>query len=252
MNVKRIPSGIPGLDSRIEGGFPINSTIVMLSDASNYTEMTLQQFAHQGLMDGHPALYITISRPPEKVMTSMRLQGMDVDKYAESRRLVFVDLYSRVDFMQEDDEELPAVEENVVSIQDIDSPEMVMMAINAGLGTLGDLDNIRMVVDSTQEILSGLSMIEFLRFWRTVGNNLSRYDLNIFFNFPTGIKEDFFKGAAHHADVILRLTRHKDGPVTKTHLQIDKMRFTCLDDSGLLELSMEDKRAKVFNYNKIR
>ncbi len=252
MKIKRIPSGIPGLDGRIEGGFPINSTIVMLSDASNYTEMILQQFAYQGLIDGYPALYITVSRPPEKVMKSMRLQGMDADKYARSRRLVFVDLYSRVDFLQKDDEELPAVEDNIVSIQNIDSPQMVMMAINAGLGTLGDLNNIRMVVDSTQEILSELNMIEFLRFWRTVGNNLSRYDLNVLLNFPTGIKEDFFKGAAYHADVIMHLVREMEGPIMKTYLQIEKMRFTRLEDSGLLQLSVEDRWAKVFNYDKIR
>ena len=252
MKIKRIPSGIPGLDSRIEGGFPVNSTILMLSDASNYTEMILQQFAYQGLIDGCPALYITISRPPEKVMKSMRLQGIDVDRYAKSKRLVFVDMYSRVDFLQEDEEELPAVDGNIVSIQNIDSPGMVMMAINAGLGTLGDLNNIRMVVDSTQEILSGLNLIEFLRFWRTVGNNLSRYDLNVLLNFPTGIKEDFFKGTAHHADVIFRLVRDMEGQVMKTHLYIDKMRFTRLEESAVLQLSVEDRWAKVFNYNKIK
>ncbi len=251
MQMRRIPTGIPGLDNQIGGGFPVNSTIIMLSEASNYTELVLQQFIYQALIDGSPALYISISRPPEVVMESMRLQGMDVDRYAKSRRLIFVDLCSKVDFAFEE-EALPTVEENIVSIHNIDSPEMVMMAINAGLGTLGDLTNIRMVVDSTPEILAGLDMIEFLRFWRMVSNNLSQYDMNILYNYPAGIKDEYFKAAAHHADVILRLVSTMEGQKMETYLYIDKIRFTPMRASSRFQLHLEEGRAKILNYNKIR
>lgn len=247
--VRRISTGIPGLDSII-GGFPVNSNIVMQTQTSNYTDRILQQFSYQALIEGSPALYITISRSPKRVLESMKFQGMDVDRYAKERRLVFVDLYSKAT-LSATDEELPEVEENVVSIHNIDDPDMLMMAINAGLGTLGDLTNIRMVVDSTPEVLAGLDLISFLRFWRMVENNLSMYDMNILFNYPSGIRDDYFRAAAHHADVTMRLTAEQEGQTIRSYLCIDKIAFTPLAGSSRFQMVLEDGRAKVVNYRKI-
>lgn len=248
--VRRISTGIPGLDSVI-GGFPVNSNIVMQTETSNYTDRILQQFSYQALIEGSPALYITISRPPRKVIESMRFQGMDVDRYAKERRLVFIDLYSKAGLYGTEKEELPEVEENVVTIHNIDDPDMLMMAINAGLGTLGDLTNIRMVVDSTPEVLAGLDLIAFLRFWRMVENNLSAYDMNILFNYPSGIRDDYFRAAAHHADVTMRLTAELEGQTIRNYLCIDKIAFTPLEGSRRFQMVLEDGRAKVVNYSKI-
>ena len=109
-----------------------------------------------------------------------------------------------------------------------------------------------MVVDSTPEILSRLDMIEFLRFWRMVSNNLSKYDMSILYNYPVGIKDEYFRAASHHADVILRLPSTMDGQKNKTYIYIDKIKFTTITGNSRVQLYLEDRRAKALTYSKIR
>src|SRR4030042_6248326 len=94
MIVPRVPSGIPGLDSLIEGGIPSNTTIALRAEPSNHVEYFLQQFISEGLKMGSPAVYCCLTRPPSTLIRRLGLQGVDVLEYLANDQLITLDCHS--------------------------------------------------------------------------------------------------------------------------------------------------------------
>ncbi len=90
--IKRIPTGIPGMDKIIEGGFEEHS--VNLIAGSTGTGKTI--FAIQFLMNGvikynEPGIYITFEESKEEIFKDMARFGWDLVKLEDEGKLIFIE-----------------------------------------------------------------------------------------------------------------------------------------------------------------
>ncbi|MEK6987557.1 MAG: ATPase domain-containing protein [Candidatus Thermoplasmatota archaeon] len=102
---QRVPSGIPGLDDLIEGGFWPKSTIVLLGSSGTGKSTFAVQFLMEGVEQGEQALYVTLEEPPEQIMREAELMGFDLKKYYE-KSLFFIHLKGK-NFKKMIEEQLP-------------------------------------------------------------------------------------------------------------------------------------------------
>src|SRR3989442_1628467 len=104
-DIKRVPSGIPGLDDLIEGGFWPKSTVVILGSSGTGKSTFAVQFLVEGIEQGEQALYVTLEEPPEQIMREADLMGFDLRKFYE-KSLFFIHLKGR-NFKKMIEEQLP-------------------------------------------------------------------------------------------------------------------------------------------------
>ena len=88
----RVPSGIPGLDELIEGGFERNSVVLVCGDAgSGKTTMTLQ-FLYNGAVEyGEPGIFITFEEGKNSVYKHALQYGWDFKELEDKGLFTFVE-----------------------------------------------------------------------------------------------------------------------------------------------------------------
>lgn len=79
----RIPTGIPGLDSLMEGGILKNNMILVTGGTGTGKTILCLQFIFDGLKRGEPCVYLTLEEEPEDIKADALQFGWDLDKYEE-------------------------------------------------------------------------------------------------------------------------------------------------------------------------
>ncbi len=89
--IERIPTGIPGLDELLEGGFVKGSTILVTGATGTGKTTFCAQFIREGLKKGEPAIYITLEESPEDIKEDLKRFGFGFAKYEKDGifRLVY-------------------------------------------------------------------------------------------------------------------------------------------------------------------
>ena len=93
MSSDRVKTGISKLDKLLEGGFPKNSTILLIGPPGSCKTIFVNQFINKGLELGESALYITTDHSPQEVK-EMAVEFSQNFRANENRKLVFLDAYS--------------------------------------------------------------------------------------------------------------------------------------------------------------
>ena len=91
--IKRIKTGIHGLDSLIQGGFVKNSVYLLAGETGTGKTTFGCQFIWQGLEKGEPGVYITMEESPEDIRLDAEQFGWDFVKYEKKGlcKIVFHD-----------------------------------------------------------------------------------------------------------------------------------------------------------------
>lgn len=89
-DMERIPSGIPGLDQLMEGGFFKGSTNLISGAAGTGKTIFCAQFIWEGLQNGETCMFITLEERPEDIMDDVKRFGWDFDKYINEKKLYLV------------------------------------------------------------------------------------------------------------------------------------------------------------------
>ena len=114
----RLRSGIPGMDSMIEGGFPFPSTVLLAGDSGCGKTTFCLQFLFEGARNGEKGLYFTTLSEPTNWMLRFSSRFNFVDREAIGRDIIYSDLgpYFRSKFPPEDRYEAlkKAIEERIV------------------------------------------------------------------------------------------------------------------------------------------
>ena len=99
--VERIPTGIPGLDNLIEGGFVKGSTILVSGCAGAGKTIFCSQFLWEGLKRGENCLFITLEETPEDIIEDVSVFGWDFKKYIKEGKLIieFADPFELTDII---------------------------------------------------------------------------------------------------------------------------------------------------------
>jgi len=89
--IERIPSGIPGLDSLMEGGFP-KGRITLVTGAAGAGKTTLGvQFLWSGAVQhGEPGAYVTLDEEADDLRAEMARYGWDLSRLQEENRLCII------------------------------------------------------------------------------------------------------------------------------------------------------------------
>ncbi|HET7389888.1 MAG TPA: ATPase domain-containing protein [Nitrososphaeraceae archaeon] len=93
--LERISTGVPGLDSLIEGGIPKGSTVMIAGKSGSGKTILSSQFVYYGLTDKNEnGLYISFSESKAQFYANMKTLGMDFDKFERQGKFTFLDFAS--------------------------------------------------------------------------------------------------------------------------------------------------------------
>ncbi len=110
--IKRIPSGIPGLDELIQGGFPENTLNLLTGVYGTGRTIFALQFLYNGAKKGEPGVYISLEKQPEEIKEIMRSFGWEVDELIKNKMFSILkpDLHKFDTFKQTLEDEVDRLE----------------------------------------------------------------------------------------------------------------------------------------------
>jgi len=93
MEIKRVPTGIPGFDELVMGGIPTGSVVCLSGPAGSAKTLFGMQFIYTGAtIYNEPGLYITVDERRENIVRATACYGMDVPKYEDSGKIFLIDM----------------------------------------------------------------------------------------------------------------------------------------------------------------
>ncbi len=225
MIVSRVPSGLPGLDSLIQGGIPVNSTVALRAEPSNPTECFQQQFIVEGLKMGTPAIYCCATRPVGNVIKSLWHQGFDVLEHVANDQLVFLDCYSmaKETFAIGVDQ---SVQKKILHVQQMDDEKLLQEGLAEAVDRLSTLRGLRTVCESIPAMLKGSSAVDIMRWGRKTFGELRAFDTVTLHTFPIGVRDELFSLMAQDFDAVIDISADRSADRVKYYLSIQKMRLT--------------------------
>lgn len=203
---ERVPTGIPGLDEVMAGGFEKGSYNLIAGGAGSGKSIFSMQFLVTGIERfNEPGIYVTFEEKKENVYKHMLEFGWDLEKYEKSGKFEFVEY----------------------------TPEQVKKMLEEGGGLIESLINKikakRIVIDSItafgllfKDELSRrqaiLSLIDLMRKWNATALLTAEFEPNV--EKPSSASIEF------EVDSIILLYYPREGDTRKRALEILKMRGT--------------------------
>ncbi|ALM75761.1 hypothetical protein TBCH5v1_1853 [Thermococcus barophilus] len=92
--VKRVKTGIPGMDEILHGGIPERNVVLLSGGPGTGKTIFSQQFLWNGLQMGEPGIYVALEEHPVQVRQNMAQFGWDVKKYEEEGLFAMVDAFT--------------------------------------------------------------------------------------------------------------------------------------------------------------
>ena len=89
----RVSTGIPKMDSLLDGGFLENNVIMITGGTGTGKTIFCLQFLWEGLQKGEPCVYLSLEEDAEEIKADARMFGWDLDKYEKKGlfRIMFHD-----------------------------------------------------------------------------------------------------------------------------------------------------------------
>lgn len=103
--MKKLKTGILGLDSLIDGGFNEHSATILVGSAGTGKTTMALQFLRKGLETGSDAIYITLEEPRSQIIEEAKSMGWeDIESYIQQGSLVFLEAAGKdlADFIGEE------------------------------------------------------------------------------------------------------------------------------------------------------
>jgi len=121
--MERIPTGIPGLDELIEGGFPRGSVILLTGTCGTGKTLSSLQFLWHGIQQGENSVYISFEEPVEEIKEYSKLFGWDFERVEKKGKSILV----RYDPFRAED----VIELVTSSVRKINAKRLVIDSISA-------------------------------------------------------------------------------------------------------------------------
>lgn len=103
--MKKVKTGILGLDSLLDGGFNERSATILVGSAGTGKTTMALQFLRKGLETGSEGIYITLEESKDQIIAEAKSMGWeDIDAYVEQGSLVFLEAAGKdlADFIKEE------------------------------------------------------------------------------------------------------------------------------------------------------
>ncbi|MCS4542430.1 MAG: DUF2075 domain-containing protein, partial [Euryarchaeota archaeon] len=89
-----IPTGIPGLDALLGGGFKSSSNILVAGPPGSGKSILSRQILYDGLNKGFSSVYITVDEPPQQIRENMISFKWDISKFEQQNSFRFIDAFT--------------------------------------------------------------------------------------------------------------------------------------------------------------
>ena len=89
---KKVSTGVPGLDTLMDGGYPQGRTVLVSGQAGVGKTIMGLQFLLAGLALGERAIYITLDQPAPQLLADAAASGFSLDEYLQNNWLKILDL----------------------------------------------------------------------------------------------------------------------------------------------------------------
>lgn len=123
--IKRIPTGVHGLDEKIEGGFEAGSVISLLGGPGSGKSLLGMSFLYEGLKNGETCLLVSFEESVEDLILDMEAIGFnDIKEFISNKKLI-LSFNSPINF--EYLGVLDVIQENKISRVVIDSLSAISM-----------------------------------------------------------------------------------------------------------------------------
>lgn len=125
---KRISTGIPNLDSLIEGGIPRGFTVMVAGNSGTGKTILGSQFLYNGLISEptEPGVYISFYESKSEFYATSKKLGMDFEKFENQARFIYLDFVSLSNDGMQD-----AFEEVLSAIRSINAKRIVLDSFSA-------------------------------------------------------------------------------------------------------------------------
>lgn len=90
IQTERVPTGIKGFDSLIEGGFPKGRSILITGEPGTGKTIFALQFLAEGLAHGEKCMYVSADESPMDVLEQAASMGWDFERHIESKELAIL------------------------------------------------------------------------------------------------------------------------------------------------------------------
>jgi KaiC/GvpD/RAD55 family RecA-like ATPase len=130
--MKKIKSGIYGLNELLDGGINEHSVTVVIGTAGAGKTTLANQFIRRGLIDDQPCVFITLDENQDQIIKEAEEMGWaNIRKYIDDDKLIFIDASGKqfTSFVKKDLPELVAQWEGINARIAIDPLTPVMWAI---------------------------------------------------------------------------------------------------------------------------
>jgi len=89
--MKKIPTGITGMDEMLGGGFPEDRIILVHGGPGSGKTIFSLQFLMSGLKNEEPGVYVTLEEPLDLIKSNMIALGWDLEKFEKEGSLKMID-----------------------------------------------------------------------------------------------------------------------------------------------------------------
>jgi len=89
--IKRISTGLSGLDALLEGGFLSSRSYLIMGDAGTGKTIACMQFLMAGLKQGERAVYVIVDERPAEILQAGSSLDWDLQTYIQEKTLVILD-----------------------------------------------------------------------------------------------------------------------------------------------------------------
>ena len=90
--IKRIPTGIEGLDRLIGGGFLSGKVYLISGESGTGKTIFGLQYIYSGLIHGESSIYVSGDEKPSHLIVDAESLGWDFDKYVKEQKLGLLDV----------------------------------------------------------------------------------------------------------------------------------------------------------------
>ncbi len=89
-SMKRVPTGVPGLDAMLGGGFFEGFSVLVVGETGSGKSTMARQFVARALQNGETALYVSFREGVQKILQTARTIGLELEPHLKVGRLVIL------------------------------------------------------------------------------------------------------------------------------------------------------------------
>ncbi|MBI5036921.1 AAA family ATPase [Candidatus Micrarchaeota archaeon] len=177
--MKRVPTGVPGLDELIEGGFPESSSILLSGGAGCGKSIFCLEYLYNGAREhDETGVYITLEEGPHNLWWNMQRFKWDLLPLEKNNKLKIYKFEPSLDFKENTNDQIQRI---IDKAKQLSAKRMVIDSITAFSFWMDDVGKIRYAIYALIEALRKLDCTTILTCETTGGkNSISRFGVEEF------------------------------------------------------------------------